>query len=107
MRNKERKTRNRNKPDEDRMNLLKHHKVSARHVLVLEADISENDKRHVFHLAEKLRKASNQVVNTMNKRLDQMNRSKEYRTTKTAYIKTSQSLANIQDENSLKYKTLM
>ena len=44
--------------------------LSSRHVLVLEADMSEDDKRTLFHEAELIRKAGNELTGIMKKRYD-------------------------------------
>ncbi len=106
MARKVKKKRNVIQKNEYSINRGKHRKTSNRHVLVLETDMSEDEKRHVFHLSENIRKASNQVVNTMNKRLDQMERTKAYRETKIAYNAVLNKIKNISDEDSKQFKAL-
>lgn len=37
------------------INLIQFHKITSRHVLVLEADISEYDKRELLHMSNIIR----------------------------------------------------
>lgn len=55
------------------------HKVSDRHVLVLEAEMSHPDKCHIFHYADLQRKAGNELVGIMRNRYEQLIRTKRYR----------------------------
>ena len=64
--------------------------LSSRHVLVLEADMSEDDKRTLFHEAELIRKAGNELTGIMKKRYDQLIRTKHYRELKAAYGKAAE-----------------
>ena len=68
-------------------NLNKYHKCSPRHVLVLEADISEQLKRKVFHYSELERKASNELIAIMRNNFEQLIRTKRYRKLKKLYGK--------------------
>jgi len=67
--------------------LKAYHKESARHVLVLEADLPEDAKRHLFHYADLERKAGNELVSIMRKRYEQLLRTKKYRKLKKLYLK--------------------
>lgn len=57
----------------------KHREVASRHVLVVEAQIKEDDKRKLFHIADELRFYGNHLTNIAKKRLDQLFRIKAYR----------------------------
>lgn len=59
--------------------LKKMRKVANRHVLVLEAAMTETQKRRTFKLAGKLRICGNRLTGEMRKRLDQLLRTKAYR----------------------------
>ena len=72
---------------EYRKNLKTYHKYSARHVLVMEADISEQLKRKVFHYSELERKASNELIAIMKNNFEQLTRTKRYRKLKRLYGK--------------------
>ena len=100
------KKRTKKEKSEFNKQIAKHHKLTSRHVLVLEADMKDEEKRHVIHLAEKLRQAGNQVVRTMNKRLEQMERTKEYKDTKAAYGIVLDKLKKIEDQTSERFKEL-
>ena len=63
------------------------HKYSNRHVLVLEAIMPEQNKYKLFHNAELIRKASNELTGEMNKRYEQLMRTKKYRALKKLYDK--------------------
>lgn len=60
-------------------------KLTSRHVLCAEADMDEDLKRKIFHEAEKLRKAGNQLTAVFQKRLDQLYRTKKYRNLQLTY----------------------
>ncbi len=59
--------------------LRDYHKASPRHVVVFEAEISEDDKRHLFHQADLLRQCGNELLEIMKRRLEQLLRTKKYR----------------------------
>lgn len=50
------------KEDEDNKFLKQYHKLSDRHILVVETDMSSSDVRKVVTLSDKIRKASNELV---------------------------------------------
>jgi hypothetical protein len=59
---------------------LKHfHKLSDRHILVVETDMSYSDVMKVVTLSDKIRKAGNELVGLMRKNYDQLLRTKKYR----------------------------
>ncbi|MCD7872158.1 MAG: hypothetical protein LUG21_02435 [Clostridiales bacterium] len=79
------------KPKSDfQQNLKQFHKVSKRHVLTLEAALSEDEKRHIFRYADDIRKCGNILVAEMKKNLEQMMRTKEYRTLLAEYGKAKE-----------------
>ena len=71
--------------DEEYKKLLKqYHKLSDRHILVVETDMPYPDVLKVVALSDKIRKAGNELVRLMRKNYDQLMRTKKYRkTTKT------------------------
>ena len=66
--------------DEEYKKLLKQfHKLSDRHNLVVETDMSSSDIQKVVALSERIRKAGNELVGIMRKNYDQLMRTKKYR----------------------------
>ena len=63
---------------------------SCRHVLVLEADMAEGDKRNVFSISNHLRLAGNELVAIMRNNLAQLMRTKRYRKLKALYGKAAE-----------------
>ena len=63
----------------------KYRDASSRHVAVFEADMPEDCKRHVFVYADSLRKLGNDVVRPLNNGLEQMKRTKRYRSLQKDY----------------------
>ena len=72
------------KPEAD---LKQFHKVTDRHVLVLEADISEYDKRELLHMSNIIRVAGNELIAVMKKQYEQLLRTKRYRHLQDMYAK--------------------
>ncbi len=60
-------------------------RASPRHVVTFEADMSEDEKRRIFHTADELRQLGNKVRSVLDKRVQQMIRTKKYRRTKAEY----------------------
>ena len=60
-------------------NLKQFHKLSDRHVLVAETDMSYSDVMKVVALSDKIRKAGNELVGVMRKNYTQLMRTKRYR----------------------------
>ena len=58
---------------------------SCRHVLVLEADMCEDGKRHVFSISNRLRLAGNELIAIMRDNMEQLVRTKRYRKLKALY----------------------
>lgn len=66
--------------DEEYNKILKqYHKLSDRHILVVETDMPYSDVLKVVTLSNKIRKAGNELVGLMKKNYDQLIRTKRYR----------------------------
>ena len=66
--------------DEEYKKALKQfHKLSDRHILVAETDMSSCDIQKVVKLSDRIRKAGNELVGLMRKNYDQLMRTKRYR----------------------------
>lgn len=76
--------------------LREYHKTSPRHVIVLEAALLEDEKRHLFHQADLLRQCGNELLGIMKRHLDQLLRTKKYRGLRKSYGKISKSIKNLQ-----------
>ena len=83
------KIRKKQEPDEYQKALRKFHKKSNRHVVVFEADISEDEKRRIFSDADHLRKCGNELLGIMERNLEQLLRTKRYRALQKLYGKVS------------------
>ena len=59
--------------------LKQYHKLSGRHILVVETDMPYSDVLKVVVLSDKIRKAGNELVSLMRKNYDQLLRTKRYR----------------------------
>ena len=59
--------------------LKQYHKLSDRHILVVETDMPYYDVYKVVTLSDKIRKAGNELVSLMRKNYDQLMRTKRYR----------------------------
>ena len=64
------------------------HRRSSRHVLVLETTMSHKDKCKVFHYADLIRKAGNELVAIMKNNLEQLCKLKKYKKLKSLYAKS-------------------
>ena len=62
-------------------------RCSDRHVLVLETNLTYVEKCQIFHYADLVRKAGNELTEIMKKRYDQLVRTKRYRKLKSLYKK--------------------
>lgn len=83
-------TRNRQKPTEEQIALKKFRKLSNRHMLIVESDLTNtNEIIPILNDADRLRKAKNELVGKMRKRYQQLKRTKKYRGLLKAYNKTS------------------
>ena len=56
-----------------------HRAAASRHVLVLEAQINENDKRKLFYVADDLRIYGNHLTNIAQKRLNNRRHRQQWR----------------------------
>ena len=65
--------------EEYKRHLKQFHKLSDRHILVVETDMSFSDAQKVVVLSDKIRKAGNELVGLMRKHYDQLMRTKRYR----------------------------
>ena len=65
--------------EEYRKMLKQFHKLSDRHILVVETDMPYPDVLKVVALSDKIRKAGNELVGLMRKNYDQLLRTKKYR----------------------------
>lgn len=74
----------------------KHRAAASRHVLALEAQIKEDDKRKLFHIANDLRVYGNHLTNIAQKRVSQLFRTKAYREALKQYHNASSVLSSIQ-----------
>ena len=59
--------------------LKQFHKLSNRHILVAETDMSCSDIQKVVKLSDRIRKAGNELIGLMKKNYDQLMRTKRYR----------------------------
>ena len=71
------------------------HKVSDRHVLMLEANLSHVDKCELFGISEKLRKMGNELLSIMYKNYKQLIRTKRYRNFKKLYGITKEEIVKL------------
>ena len=65
--------------EEYKKTLKQFHKLSDRHILAAETDMSSSDIQKVVKLSDKIRKAGNELVGLMRKNYDQLMRTKRYR----------------------------
>lgn len=73
----------------------KHRAAASRHVLALEAQIKEDDKRKLFHIANDLRVYGNHLTNIAQKRVSQLFRTKAYREALKQYHNASSVLSSL------------
>lgn len=89
--------------------LRSYHKASAKHVVVMELDLTENEKRHFFDEADKLRQCGNRLLGIMKRNLEQLLRTKRYRKLQKLYGTLSrkvQSYEKMQELSSEQRETL-
>jgi hypothetical protein len=95
--------------DEGYKKLLRQfHKLSDRHILVVETDMSSSDIQKVVSLSDRVRKAGNELICLMRKNYDQLMRTKKYRKLLKLYGSTEdkkrrKDLANQLNEMQKKY----
>lgn len=75
---------------------------SARHVLVLEADMSEDMKRRAFSLSDRLRVCGNKLTAKLEKGLAQLIRTKKYRALLKDYGELTERLKRSPDNEAIK-----
>ena len=63
---------------EHKRHLKQFHKLSDRHILAAETDMSSSDIQKVVKLSNKIRKAGNELVGLMRKNYNQLMRTKRY-----------------------------
>ena len=73
-------------------NLKQFHKLSDRHVLIVETDMQYSDVMKMVTLSDKIRKAGNELVGVMRKNYTQLLRTKRY-------CKLLKLYGNTQDKN--------
>jgi len=74
--------------EEYRKTLKQFHKLSDRHILVVETNMSYSDVMKAVALSDKIRKAGNELVSLMRKDYDQLIRTKRYRKLRKLYSNT-------------------
>ena len=66
---------------------VKQYRAAAkRHILKLEADVTEQQRRELLHMSNLLRIAGNELIAKMRKNLEQLKRTKKYRTLIQKYL---------------------
>ena len=93
--------RKKQEPDEYQKALRKFHKKSNRHVVVFEADISEDEKRRIFSDADHLRQCGNELLGIMERNLEQLLRTKRYRALQKLYGKVSDPIHELEKKDVL------
>lgn len=92
--------------------LYGYHKAAAKHVVVMELSLSEDEKRKIFADADRLRQCGNQLLGIMKRNLEQLLRTKRYRNLQKLYgrfserIKTLNSIDELSDEQQKELKQL-
>lgn len=88
--------------------LKQFHKLSDRHILAAETDMSSYDIQKVVKLSDKIRKAGNELVGLMRKNYDHLMRTKRYRKLLKLYGSTEDKKnVNILLDSSMKCKSSM
>ena len=85
---------------EEQKALRQFHKKSARHVVVFEADLSENEKRQIFSDADDLRQCGNRLLEIMKRNLEQLLRTKRYRALQSLYGKIAEAIRTLEAKES-------
>ena len=85
---------------EEQKTLRQFHKKSARHVVVFESDLSENEKRQIFSDAEDLRQCGNRLLEIMKRNLEQLLRTKRYRALQSLYGKIAEAIRTLEAKES-------
>ncbi len=82
--------------------LREYHRRSPRHVVVFEAILPEDTKRHFFREADLIRQCGNKLTGIMQRNLEQLLRTKKYRALQKCYGKLSEKINTL---NGLKSRT--
>lgn len=98
------KTRKKHIKTEYEKNLSSYRKHSDRHVVVIEVDMEENDKRHLFAENDCLRNCGNDLIRVMKHNLEQLLRTKRYRQLQTRYGTLSDRIKALSEKESLSPK---
>jgi len=85
--------------------LARYRAACPRHSVTFELKISEDDKRHLFALNDRVRRAGNAVTGTMQKRIDQMRRTRAHRKLCRDYAWKTEHMKKL-NPDSAEYKTL-
>ena len=94
--------------EEYKKTLKQFHKLSDRHILVAETDMSSSDMQKVVKLSDKIRKAGNELVGLMRKNYDRLMRTKRYRKLLKLYGSTKDDKnVNILLDSSMKWQSSM
>ena len=80
--------------------LRQFHKKSARHVVVFEADLSENEKRQIFSDADDLRQCGNRLLKILERNFEQLLRTKRYRALQSLYGKVTEQVRTLEAKES-------
>ena len=70
----------------------------SRHVVEFEVDCTEDQARHFFHDANRIRNLGNAITGEFNQRLEQMYRTKEYRGLLQGYGTRKEKISGIEDK---------
>ena len=88
--------------------LKQFHKLSDRHILAAETDMSSYDIQKVVKLSDKIRKAGNELVGLMRKNYDHLMRTKRYRKLLNCMaLRKTRKNVNILLDSSMKCKSSM
>lgn len=85
---------------EEQKTLRQFHKKSARHVVVFEADLSENEKRQIFSDADDLRQCGNRLLEIMKRNHEQLLRTKRYSALQSLYGKIAEAIRTLEAKES-------
>ena len=84
---------------------MKQYRAAAkRHVLKLEADVTEQQRRELLHMSNLLRIAGNELIAEMRKNLEQLKRTKKYREYMQKYLALIKSDDNVKKTEEYKKK---
>ena len=84
---------------------MKQYRAAAkRHVLTLEADVTEQQRRELLHMSNLLRIAGNELIAEMRKNLEQLKRTKKYRELMQKYLELKKTNDEIKKTEEYKKK---